>query len=141
MFVGPFEDLNRPDIAMIEPRTGNVALITGLSNDEPTVHIVSSGGLDPISAISLLGSNGYEDLVIANRGDGQVSLLEGGPNGLGLEEVNYSLSGPSPTGLALASIQSNTLAVFASTEGADAASLLLFSSEFGACRSRRVPRA
>ena len=77
----------------------------------------------------MLGSNGFEDLVVANNADGPVALLEGGPDGLTLEEVNNSLGGLSPTGLALASLQNNDLDLYAATEGQEAASLLVFFTE------------
>ena len=71
--------------------------------------------------------NGFEDLVVANNADGRVALLAGGPQGLTLEEVNNSPDLLNPTGLALASLLNNNLEVYATTEGEEAASLLVFS--------------
>ena len=73
------------------------------------------------------GFNGFDDLVVANNADGRVALLAGGPQGLTLEQVNNSLDLLSPTGLALASLQNNSLEVYASTAGEEAATLLRFS--------------
>ena len=73
------------------------------------------------------GSNGFDDLVVANNADGRVALLAGGPQGLTLEQVNDSLDLLSPTGLALASLQNNSLEVYASTAGDESATLLRFS--------------
>jgi hypothetical protein len=127
IFAGPFEAGTGLDIVALNPGTGDVTLISGLSSGAPTSQVFSSGGFDPVAAFALLGSNGFEDLVIANNGDGRVALLEGTPDGLALEEVNNSLGGLSPTALALASIHDNDLDVYATTEGEETASLLVFS--------------
>ncbi len=127
IFAGPFEGGNSLDVAALDPDSGEVTLISGLATGAIAQSIISSGGSDPVAAFAVLGSNGFEDLVVANSADGRVSLLEGSLDGLVLEQVNNSLAGQSPTGLALASIHDNDLEVYASAEGAEAASLLLFS--------------
>ena len=120
----PGLDLRRPfgagtglDIVALDPGTSDVTLISGLSTGSPTSQNFSSGGLDPVAAIAVSGSNGFDDLVVANNADGRVALLAGGPQGLTLEQVNDSLDLLSPTGLALASLQNNSLEVYASTAG------------------------
>ncbi len=115
------------DFAVLDPGTNDVTLISGLSTGSPTAQNFSSGGLDPVAALAVNGSDGFDDLVVANNADGAVALLAGGPEGLTVENVNSSLDLLSPTGLALASLQDNSLEVYASTAGSEAATLLGFS--------------
>jgi len=127
IFAGPFGVGTGLDIVALNPGTGDVTMISGMFTGSPTSQIFSSGGLDPVAAFAVKGLNGFEDLVVANNADGRVALLAGGPQGLTLEEVNNSLDLLNPTGLALASLLNNNLEVYASTEGEEAASLLVFS--------------
>ena len=127
IFAGSFGAGTGLDIVALDPGTSDVTLISGLSTGSPTSHDFSSGGLDPVAAFAVTGSNGFDDLVVANNADGRVALLAGGPQGLTLEQVNNSLDLLSPTGLALASLQNNNLEVYAATAGEEAATLLGFS--------------
>lgn len=99
IFAGPFEGGSSLDIVALDPGTGNVTLISGPLSGASTSDVFSSGGFDPVAAFAVLGSNGFEDLVVANNADGIVALVEGGPDGLTLGEVNNSLAGLGPTGL------------------------------------------
>ena len=125
---GPFEGGTATNIVALDPGTGDVTLISGLSTASPTSQVFSSGGLDPVAGFAVLGSDGFEDLVVANNADGRVALLDGSPDGLTIEAINNALVGLGPTGLALASVHGNTLEFYASTEGDEAASLLVFAS-------------
>jgi hypothetical protein len=127
IFAGHFGVGPGPDIVALNPGTGDVTMISGLSIGVLTTQLFSSGGLDPIAAFAVQDLNGFEDLVVANNADGHVALLAGGPQGLTLEEVNSSLDLLNPTGLALASLLNNNLEVYATTEGEETASLLVFS--------------
>jgi FG-GAP-like repeat len=123
-FFGPGPGL---DIVVLDPGTSEVTLISGLSGGSPTIQQIPSGGLDPVAAVTVQGSNGFDDLVVANNADGAVALLAGGPQGLALAQVNDSLDFMNPTGLAFASISNFSLEVYAATAGADSAILLGFS--------------
>ncbi len=127
IFAGPFESGAGLDIVALDPGTSDVTLISGLATGAYAQQIISSGGSDPIAALPVRGSNGFEDLFVANNGDGTVSLLLGSADGLILGGVDSLPGGLSPTGLGIASIGINDLDVYAATENADTASLLLFS--------------
>jgi hypothetical protein len=127
IFAGTFGVGTGLDIVALDPGTSDVTVISGLFTGSPTSQVFSSGGLDPVAAFAVNGLNGFEDLVVANHADGQVALLAGGPHGLTVEEVNNSLDLLNPTGLALASLLNNHLEVYATTDGEEAASLLVFS--------------
>jgi len=127
IFAGSFGGGRGTDIVALDPGTGSVTEISGLLTAEPTTRTFSSGGLDPVAALTIAAQDGFDDLVVANNADGQVALLAGGPLGLSVEEVSRSLDLLSPTGLALASFQNDTLTVYATAEGQEAASLLVFS--------------
>jgi FG-GAP-like repeat len=115
------------DIAVLDPGTSDVTLISALASGSPVSQNFPSGGIDPVAALTVPGSNGFDDLVVANNADGGVGLLVGGLRGLTLEQVNTSLEFLNPTGLALASLGINSLAVYASTAGLESALLLTFS--------------
>ena len=125
IFAGPFKGGSNLDIVALDPGSSDVTLISGLLSGAPSSQIFSSGGFDPVAAFALLGTNGFEDLIVANNANGRVALLEGGPDGLTVGSVNSSLAGLGPTGLALASIHDNELEFYAATEGQEAASLLV----------------
>jgi large repetitive protein len=127
IYAGPFEGGTGLQVAALDPGTGYVTLISGLSTGAITQQVVATGGFDPVAASTVLGPDGFADLVVANSGDGRISVLQGSASGLTLEGVSNSPGGQRPTGLALPSIHDNELAVFASTEGSEAASLLLIS--------------
>ncbi len=127
IFAGSFESGAGLDVIALDPGTSNVTLITGLSTGAIAQQVISSGGSDPVAALALRGSNGFDDLVVANNGDGKVSLFQGSADGLILEEVDSLPGDLSPTGLGIASRGIDDLFVYATTENADTASLLLFS--------------
>ncbi len=115
-----------PSVAVLLPDLDLVALITELSGGSPEVSTFSSGGLDPVSELAVQAADGTEYLVVANDGDGHVSLLGGGPDGLALLGVEMGADLPNPTSLALASIVGNSLSVYAVSEGQENAVLLTF---------------
>jgi hypothetical protein len=117
IFAGSFGDGTGLDIVALDPGTSAVTLIFGLSTGSPVSQDFSSGGLDPAAAFAVNGSNGFDDLVVANNADGKIALLTGGPQGLTLDQVDDSRDLLNPTGLALASLQNNNLEVYASTAG------------------------
>jgi large repetitive protein len=127
IFAGQFEGGSSLEVVALDPGTRDLTLISGFSTGAITQQLVATGGFDPVAAFTLLGPGGFAGLVVANNGDGSVSFLQGNPDGLTLEGVDNSLGGRSPTGLANASIDDNEVAVFASTEGSEVASLLLIS--------------
>jgi hypothetical protein len=125
IFAGSFTGGSSLDVVALDPGTSEVTLISDLRDGAPTFQSFSTGGFDPVAGFSLLGSDGFLDLVVANRGDGSVALLEGGLDGLSLGAVNSSLAGLGLTGLAFASLHGNDLSLFAVAEGQQAASLLV----------------
>ena len=127
IFAGPFRGGPELDVAALDPGTGDVTLISGFASGVITQQIVSSGGLDPVAAFTVRGPGGFEDLVVANNADGGVSLLQGSLDGLILTQINSTLAGLGPSGLALAAIHGNDLEVYASAEGSEGSSILLFS--------------
>ena len=127
IFAGAFGPGPGLDIVVLDPDSSDVTLIYGFSTGSLVSEIFSSGGIDPVAAIAVNDFNGFDDLVVANNANGRVALLAGGPNGLSVAQVNTSLDELYPTGLALASLQNNSLEVYASTAGQEAATLLSFS--------------
>ena len=69
--------------------------------------------------------NGFDNLIVANNGDGHVALLKGSAEGLILDprDIQDLLS---PTALALSSFTGGLVQVYAATEGNEDATLLTF---------------
>jgi hypothetical protein len=126
IFAGSFGGGTGLDVVALDPGTSDVTVISGLFTGAPATEIFSSGGVDPVAAFAVMGLNGFEDLVVANNADGRVALLAGSPQGLTVEAVDSSLDLQNPTGLALASLLNNNLEVYATTDGEETASLLIF---------------
>ena len=68
---------------------------------DPVTRTIPSGGLGPVAAIEFSPpGSGFDDLVVANYGDGIFALLEGGPDGLNLTPTEPEPGVPNPTDLA-----------------------------------------
>ena len=87
-----------------------------------------TGGLNPVAAFAV-EINGLENLVIANSGNGLITLL-GGTEGLAVEATLFPIQTglPEPCALVLRSsaLIGDELEFYATTEGVEAASLLAF---------------
>ena len=128
IYAGPFTGGQGLDVVALDAGTSQVTLISDLRDGAPTFQSFSSGGFDPVAGFTLLGSDGFLDLVVANYGDGSVALLEGGLDGLSLGAINSSFAGLGITGLAFASLHGNDISLFAVAEGQEGASLLVLFS-------------
>ena len=125
IFAGPFVPGTGTDIVALNSGTGDVTLISDLSTGAPVTQVFSSGGFDPVAALVVPGLAGSEGLLVADA-DGRVALLVGGTAGLTVADVIQMPDGLHPTALALATIQNNSLDVYAAAEGQESASILVF---------------
>ena len=69
--------------------------------------------------------------MVGNNGDGQLSLLTGGPGGLSLTQTLSSAEAPNPTGLSFAGVSDGLLSFYVSTAGHEAALSLAFDLDAG----------
>ena len=140
--VGHFTGGTGLDIATANSGSDTVTLISGLATGSPQVQTIASGGVDPITgfAAPLVGT-GLDGLVVANNGDGNIALFEGGENGLSLTSILSAPGLPNPSALALASITGSSLEFYAANEGEDAATLLGFQLEESSAVSPGSPEA
>jgi hypothetical protein len=131
LFVGQFTSGQGLQVATVNTGSNDVTLISNLgsSSAAPTSQTVSSGGVDPIAAFTVDTGNGLSSLVVANDGDGNISLLTGGINGLSLSSVMSAPGLPNPSGLALAGVNGSNLEFYATNEGEQSATLLGFQLE------------
>jgi hypothetical protein len=114
-----------PSAAVLIPLENAVDLISSLTGESPAVRSFPSGGVDPVSALAVPVGNGFDDLIVANNGDGLVRLLAGGPDGMILEaDAPPALA--DPTSLARAFLVGDELGVYAATEGSESVVLLMF---------------
>jgi hypothetical protein len=126
ILAGPFEGGTAPDIVALNPGSDGLTLVSGLSTSSPSTQAFSFGGFDPVEAFAVLGSSGFEDLIVTSA-DGRVELLKGSRDGLLPDEFNNSLAGLNPNALALASIHHDDVEFYAVFEGQESASLFDFS--------------
>ena len=110
-----------PGVVVLNPESNTVTLISNFMGTSPITRTVDSGGSDPVAALVFRSDNGFDNLIVANNGDGHVVLLEGSAEGLILADIQELLS---PTALAFSSFTGGLVEVYAATEGSEAATLL-----------------
>src|SRR5262249_8586680 len=127
MFVGQCLAGQGPELVTLDSGSNSVTMISGLGTAAPVTQTIPSGGVDPIAAFAVdLQGKGLDSLVVANNGDGMISLLTAGESGLTLSSVQSAPGLPNPSALALASFSGGDLEFYATTEGEASASLLGF---------------
>ncbi len=130
LFVGHFMSSTSQDLLTVNSGSDNVTLISGLGSGSPFMESISTGGTDPTAAFAVdLQGNGQDSLVVANNADGNIALLLGGENGLALSSVISAPGLPNPSALALASFNNDSMEFYATTDGAESATLLGFQLE------------
>ena len=113
-----------PGQLTVNSGSNDLTLITDFMGSSPTTRTFGSGGVDPVWAVMFHSDNGFDNLIVANKGDGHVALLEGSAEGLILDPDNIR-EVPSPTALKLSSFTGGLVEVYATTEGNDTAPTLL----------------
>ena len=83
--------------------------------------------MDPDAAIAFATADGGEDLVVANAGDGALSLYEQGPEGLELMSTENEPGLPAPTALAFSTLTGGQVQFYAATAGRESAELVSLS--------------
>jgi hypothetical protein len=125
VFVGNFTSGPGQEIAVIDSGSNTVSLVSNLGSVTPLTQSISSGGIDPEAAFVVPGASA-DSLVVANSGNGSISLFEGGANGLSLDSVLSTSGLPNPSALALASFSSSGIEFWTTNDGEQHASLVGF---------------
>src|SRR5271157_3685277 len=123
LVAGDFTGDGRPGLLTVNSGSNDLTLITDFTGSSPS-RTFASGGLDPVAALMFHSGNGFDNLIVANNGDGHVALLKGSAEGLILDprDIQDLLS---PTALALSSFTGGMVQVYAATEGNDRDATLL----------------
>src|SRR5271157_982622 len=123
LVAGDFTGDGRPGLLTVDSGSNDLTLITDFTGSSPS-RTFASGGLDPVAALMFHSGNGFDNLIVANNGDGHVALLKGSAEGLILDprDIQDLLS---PTALALSSFTGGMVQVYAATEGNDRDATLL----------------
>jgi hypothetical protein len=129
LFVGNFD--GRTDLVTVNAGSDDLTVISDFTGGSPEARSVPSGGADPVSAFAFRSASGFDDLVVANNGDGVLALLEGGADGLTLTSTLTAPGLPSPTALALSTFTGGEVNFYATNEGREAALLLTFTLSGG----------
>jgi hypothetical protein len=125
-FVGTFGG-RQPDLVTIDAGSNDLTVISGFETNDPVFSTIASGGVDPTTAFDFSTSQGFDDLVVGNTGDGALALFEGGPEGLSLASVEEEPNVPDPTALAFSALTGGTVQFYAATAGRESAELLAIS--------------
>ncbi|MGA7498558.1 MAG: VCBS repeat-containing protein, partial [Isosphaeraceae bacterium] len=136
LFVGNFD--GKPDILTVNSGSNDLTLISDFMGSHPVTTTISSGGLDPVVAFEFSSGSGFDNLVVANNGDGTFALLEGGPDGLNLTATETE-PGLNPTDLAFLAFTGGQVQFYAATEGSEAATLLTFQLGLQPLRDAALP--
>jgi len=124
LFVGNFD--GKLDLLTVNSGANDLTLISDFMGSHPVTTTISSGGLDPVAAFEFSSGSGFDNLVVANNGDGTFALLEGGPDGLNLTSTETEPGLLNPTDLAFLAFTGGQVQFYAATEGSEAATLLTF---------------
>jgi hypothetical protein len=122
LFVGNFD--GKPDLVTVNAGSNDLTLISNFTGSDPLTITIPSGGLDPVSAFAFSSTSGFDDLVVANNGDGALALFEGSAAGLTMSSSEIMPELPSPTALAFAALSGGQIQFYAATEGREAAVLV-----------------
>jgi hypothetical protein len=100
--VGDFTGDGHLDLVAVNRGSNNLTFISNFTNPSAAAEFsISSGGNSPVAAVAVdANHNGIDDLIVANNGDGIVSLLLGEPAGLALAETLSFADLAHPTDLA-----------------------------------------
>ena len=72
LFVGNFD--GKPDLVTVNAGSNNLTLISDFIGLDPVTTTISSGGLDPVAAFEFSSGSGFDNLVVANNGDGHLCI-------------------------------------------------------------------
>jgi hypothetical protein len=137
ILVGNFD--GKPDLVAVNAGSNSLTLISDFTGPDPVTTSISSGGLDPVAAFEFSSGSGFDNLVVANNGDGTFALLEGGPDGLNLTATETEPGVPNPTDLAFLAFTGGQVQFYAATEGSEAATLLTFQLGLQPLRDAALP--
>jgi hypothetical protein len=129
LYIGNFTGGVGEDIATINAGSNTVSLLADLGSATPMSQSISSGGTDPTAGFAVLPEAGAASLVVANSGNGSISLFEGGSNGFTLDTSISSSGLPNPSSLALASFSNSGIEFWTTNDGEQSASLVGFNLE------------
>jgi hypothetical protein len=113
------------DLVTVDAGSNDVTLFANVASPDTTGQRVDTGGQVPVDALkrSVTGA-GRTDLIVANNGDGRLSLLTGTGSGLQLVQVQQE-AGQHPTALAAGAGLSPS-SFFVVNEGQDQATQMQF---------------
>ncbi len=98
LVVGNFD--GKPDLVTVNTGSNTLSVISNFTSDTFVTYTLASGGLNPVAAFAFSSSSGFDDLVVANNGDGTLALFEGSADGLTLFSTETLFELPNPTALA-----------------------------------------
>jgi hypothetical protein len=111
-------------VLTVNSRAGTVSILSDPGAFSARLDVATSGR-DPVAAVGGdFTHDGFEDLVVANRDDGRLALLLGGPGGLFVRDVLTDAL--APTDLALAAATPAEVEVYVADEGRQAVSVWAF---------------
>ena len=92
-----------------------------------------------MAAFEFSSGSGFDNLVVANNGDGTFALLEGGPDGLNLTSTETEPGLLNPTDLAFLAFTGGQVQFYAATEGSETATLLTLQLGLQPLRDAALP--
>ncbi len=102
--------------ATINSGSNDVSLFRGFGSTFSVDRVAT--GARPMSTLQFdFNADSFLDLLVGNNGDGTISILAGGPNGLSLIDTFLSAEIQHPTALALAESSANDFSLLVADEG------------------------
>ncbi len=137
-FVGNFD--GKTDLVTVNSGSNNLSLVSGFEGSAPVTSVLASGGVEPDAAFAFESNVGFDDLVVANGGDGAFALFEGSTSGLALTSTQLEPDVPSPTDLAFSALTGGQIEFYAVSAGHESRHLgEFFPSNRGPHRGESLP--
>jgi hypothetical protein len=117
-FVGHFSSAPGPGLAVLDSQTNDVTYYADIANAPDAPPVMISTGNDPVAGVmGRFHGDGFDDLAVANNGDGTISMFYGGPQGLTFAESLQLDGSARPTSLALSTSPDGALQLYVAAAG------------------------
>jgi hypothetical protein len=118
-FVGHFSSATGPGLVVLNSQSNDLTYYADIANapGAPSV-TMTTGGQNPVAGVmGHFHGDGFDDIAVANNGDGRITVFDGGPNGLTPAQSVVLDGSVRPTDLAVEPAPGGGINLFVAAEG------------------------